>query len=179
LVTFRERLPTLSGAGDLFAVCAFPIYIWSIIAVLREVPAWILRLPLWDVVGLVAYTQAFALVESILFFAGVVGLSLVLPAAWLRQRLPLQGLLLVVVATVAAATFHYAEHTLRSFGILGLGFLVLMPLLLFALGSYLVRRYGWLEKGALAFVRRISVLSYLYVSIGFVGLLIVIARNIW
>jgi hypothetical protein len=179
LVTFRERLPSLSDAGDLFAVCAFPVYIWSIIAMLRELPAWILRLPLWDVVGLVAYTQAFALVESLLFFAGVVGLSLVLPAVWLRQRLPLQGLLLVVVATAVTATFHYAEHTLRSFGLVGLGLLALMPLLLFAAGSYLIRRYGWLEKGALAFVRRVSVLSYLYVSVSFVGLLIVIVRNIW
>jgi hypothetical protein len=179
LVTFRERLPSLSDAGELFAVCALPVYIWSIIAVLREVPAWILRLPLWDVVGLIAYTQAFALVESILFFAAVVGLGLVLPAAWLRQRLPLQGLLLVVAATTAAATFHYAEHALRNWGVWGLGLLVLLPLLLFVLGSYLVRRYGRLEMAALAFVRRVSVLSYLYVSISFVGLLIVIARNIW
>jgi hypothetical protein len=102
-----------------------------------------------------------------------------LPAAWLRQRLPLQGLLLVVAATTAAATFHYAEHALRNWGVWGLGLLVLLPLLLFVLGSYLVRRYGRLEMAALAFVRRVSVLSYLYVSISFVGLLIVIARNIW
>jgi hypothetical protein len=168
----------LSDAGDLFAVCAFPVYIWSIIAALREVPAWILRLPLWDVVGLVAYTQVFALLESGFLFLGIVVLSLILPAAWLRQRLPVQGLLLVLAATAAAVVFHYAEDALRGLGVIGLAGLALLPLVLFGGGSYAVRRSPRLETAARAFVERVSVLSYLYVFVSVVGLIIVIARNL-
>ena len=48
-----------------FAISMFVVHVWQIINMLQLVPAWRLRLDAWDLVGVIAYTQAFALLESL------------------------------------------------------------------------------------------------------------------
>lgn len=61
----RQDLISMREIIMVFAACVLPIYIWSILSVLREIPAWIMYMSAWDLIGVIANSQAFALIESL------------------------------------------------------------------------------------------------------------------
>ena len=60
MATFRDRLPSRHYALLLFAICAFPVHVWYIVNLLRELPARMYDLNVWDLVGMSAYVLVFA-----------------------------------------------------------------------------------------------------------------------
>ena len=63
-----------------FAFCALPVHLWTIYNMLRDVPAWILYMDVWDLIGTISYTLAFALLETFILFLLLVLFSLLLSA---------------------------------------------------------------------------------------------------
>lgn len=71
MAALRERFASTRDTLLVFATCAFSVFLVSILTVLRSLPAWMLRMSAWDLVGAFAYTQALALLDTLLLFCGL------------------------------------------------------------------------------------------------------------
>lgn len=163
---------------NVFAACAFPIHVWLIINVMREVPAWILRLSIWDLIGVISYSLMFALIETGIIFLGIVLLSLVLPRRFFRHKFVALSTMLVFVTSAWFIVLQYNSWIIEFKRPIISLIWALSFLLAAAVGYVLVSRRPKLEAGINNFVQRLGVLSFIYVFLDVVGLIIVIIRNI-
>lgn len=178
MVTFRSRFAPRRDILLLFGACVFPVQVWSIVNVLREVPAWVLRLSLWDLIGVIAYTQAFALLESAIIFLVLILLGAILPGRLFRDRFVAQGSMAVFLTSAWAVAAHYSDDAIRlwSAKMFLLGFAVYLASVAVFYG--LIHRHDRLAEAIRSLVERLLVLSLLYVSIDVLSLLIVAFRNV-
>ncbi len=177
MATFRSRLALNRDIVLVFAAIVFPVYSWSVLQILRLFPSWILRLSLWELVGIIAYTQAYALLESLLILIALVLLSAVLPARFFRKNFVAQGSLLVfLTAGWVIATHHNNQFFPREIRV----FLLWSAIYLVSVGVsfILIRRYERLDQIVNSLVERLTVFLYVYLPISLAAVIIVILRNI-
>jgi hypothetical protein len=55
-----------------------------------------------------------------------------------------------------------------------IGAILLVPIF-----SFMFKRFNMLSRLALAAAERMTIFAYLYVPLGLIGLLVVVARNLW
>lgn len=177
LATFRERFPSRQDAALVFAACAFPIHIWAIPRLLNEVPAWLVRLSAWDLIGAIAYTLAFTLVETVVVFLILMSLGIVLPARVLRDRLAAQGSMIVFLSSVWAALAHLGLAVLWSNRRLFLAWL-LAVLASLAVAYLMIHRSKRLEKVIIALVDRLVPISYIFTCLDIFSIIIIVIRNV-
>jgi len=103
----RERLPFRREALLLFGVCSVLVHAWAFVMLLRELPAWLLRLSVSELVRVVAYTLSFALFESVLVWSLLLVAAVVLPAKLFRERLVGIGVAITLLTTAWAMAAHY------------------------------------------------------------------------
>ena len=103
----KDRLPSWRDAFLIFAAVAFPIHVWAIIGALREVPAWILRLSVWDVIGVMSYTLVIALLETLLVTLGIELLTTLLPEQWRKKKRVAIASSIAFVASIWFGILHY------------------------------------------------------------------------
>ncbi len=159
-----------------FAVCAFPVYSWSIYYFLERMPAWLYYLDSWEVLSIFAYTQVFAFVESLVITLGLLVVAALLPFCF-RCHFVAVASVLALLVTVAAVILQFNDDELRA--------LALIPVLLTVglMGSViglllLVYRQPQVQQRVEALAERLSVLLYLYLPLSLLGLVIVIMRNL-
>ncbi|HSM57161.1 MAG TPA: hypothetical protein VK879_13505 [Candidatus Sulfomarinibacteraceae bacterium] len=178
MATFKERLVSPKEVWLLLAVAALPIYSWSIYHFLERFTGWLYYLTVWEIAGIFAYTQAFALIESLLVVAGVVLMALVLPRRLLRADLVPMGAAVILLSTLWAILAQYNDQVLRELS---------LPILLLWAGIYLTTiiaawfllyRSRRVKQLIHSVAERVSVLLYLYLPLSFLGLLIVLLRNL-
>ena len=154
------------------------IHIWSILHVLEELPAWILRLTMWELLGVISYTQVFALFESILTLVPFLVVRLFLPKRWLANYfVPATGLI-ILVATSWAIVAHNYEQVLRTWGIREFLPWFLLVAISMILAVVLVSRSEKVKNILVTLVNRATVLSAFYLFIDCLSLIIVLIRNI-
>lgn len=176
--TFKKRLPSKRDAFLLFAACVFPVHVWSILNVLREVPAWVLRLSVWELAGVIAYTQVLALVESLTVSLALLVLSVVLPAGLFRNRLVAQGSMLVLVTSCWAIVAHYNDDVIRLWGARDFLLWLVFYVVSITIFYILIYRSAKIERAIRSVVERLAVLSGLYVALDLLCILIVVLRNL-
>ncbi|MFW6042503.1 MAG: hypothetical protein ACOC9C_02350 [Chloroflexota bacterium] len=178
MATFRERLVSRKEMWLLLAVAALPIYSWSIFFFLERFTGWLYYLTVWEIAGIFAYTQAFALVESLLVVAGVVLVALVLPRRLLRADLVPMGTAIILLSALWAIVAQYNDHILRELS---------LPMLLLWVGIYalsIVAAWFLLYRSRRAkqlmtrVAERVSILLYLYLPLSLLCLVIVLLRNL-
>lgn len=174
MAIFRDRLPSRHDLIYGFAACAFPIYLWSIVNLLRNVPAWILRLSVWELLGAAAYTQALTLLESLALLILFVGISVALPPKIYRNKfVPLTAMIALVTATWAAAL-----HSAKLWELKRLPLWIFVYFALILICFILIHRFARLEKAISGGVQRLSPLAFVYVLLSIAGVIIVLLRNI-
>jgi hypothetical protein len=180
------------GLWALFLVCAFPLHVWTIILTFRDF-SWVAeRTNSWDAIGVVSYGVTFAFVESVFVFLLAVLLGFLISKKWNEdRRLALVGILVFITSLWAIASYLYfmlnisipgktilffagLTHPLRVLYVLSL--VVIAPTVI--LPVYLVLRSDRVLKGVKGFFERLSLLTIVYLFFDFVGLVIVIVRNI-
>jgi hypothetical protein len=167
---------------QVLAVTAFPIYVWAILNFLRDVPNLLLKLNTWAVVSVLAYVLVFALLESLVVFIIFLVLSILLPAGWLRQQLVVRATIINICTALWSMVAHFLIDTtdidlsLSFFIPFGFG-VILYGLVLGGL-LFLAHRRQRISALITAFAERLVVLSYLYMFLGVLGLLIIILRNV-
>ena len=178
IVPFYRRIPSRRNIVDAYLACLFPIQVWSICNSLREVPAWLRQMSLWDLIGVVSYSQMFALFESVVIVLPLVLLSALLPAGWFRDKFVALATGIVYLSVVWFIFAHINDPTLRSWG--PGQFLPWIGLFLFSqvLFVSLIHYSHKLQSIIVALVDRLAVLSIVYLFIGLISVLIVVIRNV-
>ena len=178
MTTIRERLPGKADLAPVLASCVFLVFSWSMLWFLQQMPGWMAFLDSWDILGILAYVQAFALLESVLVLLPVIVVAIILPANWFRDRFAAQGSMMVFTITFWTVLFQGIAFALPlwSSGQLLLG--LMLPLASIVVACALVHRSEKAEKAIRALADRLTVFLYIYIPLGFLGLIVVAARNI-
>ncbi|MCP4423681.1 MAG: hypothetical protein GY803_04230, partial [Chloroflexi bacterium] len=174
MAIFRKRLPSSQEALYAFAVCIFPIHVWAIINVMREVPAWILRLSIWDLIGVIAYSQLFALVETILLFLALVFLAFILPTARFRHKFVALSSVIVFLTSVWIVFLHYNDQIVEERQLIPSIIWVGSLTLFIAVTFIFIHRSERFETAIDTFVKRLAVLSFIYLLVDIVSLILVV-----
>jgi len=180
------------GLWSLFLICAFPLHLWTLIFAFRDISWLTERTNLWDAIGVVSYGMIFAFVESVVIFLVLALLGLILPAQWYSDRRIAFLSLLILLTSVwgmisqlllvwsvplpiqAIQFLRSSNHPLRMLYAACLA--VVTPTILIPV--YLFMK----SKKSIAFMQdlmeRLSLLATFYLFFDFVGLIIVVLRNI-
>jgi hypothetical protein len=177
LAIFRSRFASLHDIVLVFAACAFPVYSWSIWYSLERLPSWLFYLDAWEIVGIFAYIEAFALVESVAIVLVLLLLAVIVPARLFRDKfvaLSSAMITLAAVWTIATQNLLVLRNIPQSAELILLG----ICLASFGLIYFAIYRHSQLQVLAKAFAERVSVLLYIYIPLSLISLLIVVLRNI-
>lgn len=183
-MSLRDRLPSRRDTFLLFTACTFPVHVWALLNLFRKAPAYVLRLGVREIVGVSAYTLAFALLESLILLLFLILLSAILPGKYFRDRFVPQGAILVFLISTWLIPMHYLRPILASLNIdpkqyLTLIFLwVISFVILLSALSYLIRRSSAIETVIFRFVDRLIVLAGLYLLLDVVSVFIIVVRNV-
>jgi hypothetical protein len=180
------------GLWALFLICAFPLHVWTIILAFRDF-SWVTeRTNSWDAVGVVSYGLIFAFIESVLVFLVAVLLGFLVSRKWAEdRRVALVGILVFTTSLWAMISYLFfmlniavpgetiaflasLPHPLRVLYGVSLALVVITV----ALPAYLVLRSEKFLLGSRGFFERISTLTLFYLFFDFLGLVIVIVRNV-
>ena len=170
-------LPPKRDTTLVLASCVFVVFSWSILWFFYRMPGWLPYLDIWGIVGIFAYSVASSLLESILLLLLLIALAVVLPARWFRDRFAAQGSLLVFLLLFWAALLQTILN-LRMWSpdqfLPGL----VLPIMSIMVASILVHRSKHLAQAIRALAERLTVFLALYLPLGFLGLAVVLVRNI-
>lgn len=160
-----------------FALCFTLVYAWSTLMFFNFLPGWILYLGAWSIVGIFAYSQIFALLESLVCLFVMLLLAFVLPSRLLRQRFAAKAAVLILLAAAMAITAHMT-------GVIPLWpskkLIAVIIFYLFVSGAavYLLDRYERLEQMVESGLERLRVLMFLYLPFVAAGVIILAVRNL-
>ena len=173
-------------------MCAFPLHLWALILIFRDV-SWVAeRTDMWDAIGVASYGLVFAFIESVIFFAAITLLGLLVPTTWQENRrvalLSVLALLTTLWAIDGQAYFIWgsylpeqilryiaaSEHPLRLLyaAILAMVVPTIIIPVYFVLKS---DRFSNLVQGL---IERLSLLTVFYLFFDLLGLIVIIVRNI-
>jgi hypothetical protein len=180
------------GLWSLFLICAFPLHLWTLIFAFRDISWLTERTNLWDAIGVVSYGMIFAFIESVVIFLVLALLGLILPAQWYSDRRIAFLSLLILLTSVwgmisqlllvwsvplpiqAIQFLRSSNHPLRI--LYGACLAVVTPTILLPVYLFIKSKKSMAIMQDL--MERLSLLATFYLFFDFVGLIIVIIRNI-
>jgi hypothetical protein len=182
LSLLKHYFPSWQQIFPVFLTILFPVTFWSVLNFLRELPSYLMRMKIWEIVGVFAYTQVFALLESILLLVVLILIAEILPRHLFLEHFTTQAALVSLLVTLWIIPFHYKVQILAAFpsfenrwvGFFWLGLFVTLTIGI----CLLFRRYTKFEQGFQVFVEKLTVVSMLYLIVDVVSLVIIIARNL-
>lgn len=180
------------GLWSLFLICAFPLHVWTLILAFRDF-SWVAeRTNSWDAVGVISYGLLFAFIESVVVFLVAIALGFLISKKWGEDRRnALLGMLVLITSLWAMVNYLFflapisipgetinfiarLAHPLRF--IYAFSLAVVGPTILFP--TYFILRSGKFLQGVRGLFERLSLLTLFYLFFDFVGLIIVIVRNV-
>jgi hypothetical protein len=178
LATFRSRLPPSRDLVPVFATVLFPVSSWSMIWFFQKMPGWQPFLGTWAILSILAYALAFALLESLIVLGLLVILAAILPARAVRTRFVALASTLVLAITFWTVVFQLIFQPVILYWS-GAEFALWFGLALVSilLAVLLVHRSKRAQRLVSGLADRLTVFVYLYVPLGLLGLLVVVARN--
>jgi hypothetical protein len=176
---------------NLFLICAFPLHLWTLLMVFRDINWVAERTTIWDGIGFSSYALFYTLLESLLLTGFVALLGLLFPKEWSkRMRFLMMSLLAFVLAGWSIAEqlilivlfgrlrkFGMANPWLADEWVWGSIFVVLIVLTL-VVPLLMLRNNPKLQKNVKSFLDRLMILSGLYLFLDGIGIVIIIIRNI-
>ena len=144
-------------------------------------PAWLFYVNSWDLIGMFAYTQIFALLEGAVILLILILLGAILPVRFFRDRFVAQGSMAVLLTSGWAIAAQFANQyqivvvwTPKTFFLWSV-----LDLISVGVSWVLIHRYKRLEEAINSFIERLTVLLYVYIPITFLSVIIVTLRNIY
>lgn len=182
----------LSQLMNLFLLSVFPIHAWAIFLVLRDIK-WITeRTNAWDAVGVMSYALVFIFFESITIFILVALASYLVSKKWdVDIRFSVLGVLVLVASvwSMLGQLFYIAggaapqpviDFLVSSGHPLWFIYGITIPAVIasFLLPIFMILRSHSSAKKFVRFAERLMLLSGLYLFFDFIGLIIVVVRNL-
>jgi len=172
LATFKQRF-THQALTQIFVYCAFPVHIWALFNMFKDVPSWVLYMPIGDVIGSVAYILSFAFFETLAVLLIVLFAGMIVPKRWVVEKyVPLISASLVELAVMAIVFQYFIIYHLPKRN------LVIGCALILALSTFVVLRFPKVGDMLRWVSERLVVLSFIYIFFDLLGLLVVIIRNV-
>jgi len=180
-----KELPPKSEIAPIFATIVFPIYSWTIYRLLWNLPSWLKDLfSIWDMLILIAYGLAFALIESLTILGFVLFLRVVLPEKYFKDKFVAQGTAMLwvffistIVAQYTIASFIFNWRP-KEFAVYSTLLLAACILLIAVLPRVLIHRFTKLESFFASLADRMTIFLFIYLPLGVLSLIVVILRNI-
>jgi hypothetical protein len=182
LSLIKGRFPTWRQVFPVFLTILFPVAFWSALNFSRELPSYLMRMRIWDIVGVFSYTQVFALLESILLVLVLILIAELLPYQLFLDHFTTQAALAGILGTFWVIPLHYESQILAAFPMLEnsraaaawFGILVVLVIAL----SVLFRCYPRLERSFQTFIDKLTTVSLLYLIVGMSSLVVILIRNL-
>ena len=179
----RDKLPSRQEGLLVFSIVVFIDFTWMLYRFFYQVPSWLGYLKIWGVLVIAAYALSFALLESLIFMAFIVLLSLIFPARHMKDKFVVQGATLAVAIGMGAVLLQrkitiISRLEVWQILVFALAFLILLALLILV-SSLLFERFGVVAHLIYAAADRMTLFTYLYVSLGLLGLVVVVLRNLF
>jgi hypothetical protein len=175
---FLKRFPSKAEILSVLVACALPVFAWAIVSYLYALPGFLVRLSLWDTIGTASYPLAFALIESLVLLTTLVLLAAILPRRFLKDHFVAFGSAVVLVSSGWMMRANYLRIDLGGMDRVHL----LMYLALYAvslvISILILVRFERVEQTLVSIIDRMAVLTYFYLALGLVALVIVLIRNL-
>ena len=175
---FKNRLPKRQDVLVVLGTIVFAVFSWSIRGFFFVFPSIVMRYATVEIFAIFSYMMAFAFVESTLVFVALVLVSTILPKKWLREGFSYKGFLIVLVGSIAFIryqTFLGGELPAAKTIFLWVGESILVLICLILLFHFI----KWLQAILVSIAERFTVFAYLYIPLGFLGLIVVVLRNLF
>jgi len=188
--TKRNSRITFSYFFKTFLIVGFPLHVWALLMVFRDLEFVSERTEMWDAVGYAGYTLMFTMVESLLLAVVVWGISLLFPRNWSNSRaLSVSGSAFTVIAgaSIIDMAFHAFNqprisrqylYGLENFTTLTYALIAAAVVVGIAVSVLLILKTKWGEKAFVEIFDRIILLGYFYLLVDLAGIVIVILRNV-
>ena len=192
MVNFITSRYSRQGLWSLFLICAFPLHLWTLILGFQDISWLTERTNAWDAMGVIAYGMIFALIESVVVFLILVLVGLITPRPWEpERRIAFLAFLVLILSTWAmigqllflwnislpSSIIDYlrrSDHPLRITYAVCL--LVITPTVLLPAYSFLKTKKAVMVMQNL--IERLSLLSMFYLVFDFLGVIIILVRNL-
>lgn len=184
--SIQDRIPSSEEVQKLFFVCIVPIGAWSVVIFLYELPGYLRRMNLWDALGIFSYSQAIALIESVLILVFLLFVCLALPARFFKKHFIAQGTVIFIWTFVMFIPLQYQSYVLEvklHFYFLVYYLLEVIWVIAYVSGlllvSWLLRRYSKFEGLIKDFAARVSTLAGFYIAVGALSFVLILYRNLF
>ena len=174
----RSRLPGMNEAVPVYSVIVVILYTWTLLAFFRQLGAWSKFLFVGEWLKVSSYLFAINFVESIVFFAAILLIGIILPRRWFLEKFTYRGSLLSILALGYMMYFpnqlikleEYPEYAVRT-----------LPYALpgIFLSVYLLDYVPYFRRAVEFIADRTIIFLYLYVPLSMISLLSILARNIF
>jgi hypothetical protein len=180
---FKAKLPSRQEALAVFSVIVFIVFSWSLYRTFWWIPSWLEYLSIWSILVIIAYVMAFALFESLAMMGLMLVLCLIIPRNAFKDQFIAQGSILSLLLGLGAFLIQRdvgviyrleLEQTLLYPALILAGMVIVVYFL-----SFSFKKIPLLSRLALAAAERMTIFVYLYIPLGLIGLLVVVARNLW
>jgi hypothetical protein len=173
----RNRLPGRREMIAVFSVAVFACHSWTMLGFFNKLSSFILYFTVGEILSIFAYMMSVALLESIAVTILLVLLSILLPPGWLREGFAYKGFIIIAIATAASILFQkFLPDDYPSTLMLAVS--ILVPLALIVAIIVIGRSFPRLQSILLDIQDRISIMSYIYVPIGLLSMMVVVIRNL-
>jgi hypothetical protein len=174
---FASRLPSMGQLTAVYGVIVLMIYSWTIYWYLWKLPSWLYFLTLGELLVTFSYAMVVNFIESLLVLLVPVLLSLLLPLRWFRDRFVAQGVILVVLLLIALMNYLDIITGLQGFPP-GLGWLVLVVIMVIAFMIFLAGRIELFRKVVEEIGNRATIFIYIFLPISVLSIIVVLIRNV-
>lgn len=165
-----------------FLAILIPINFWSVIVFFRELPSYILRLTVWNILGIFSYTQFIALLDSFLLMFLLITVSLFFSPSFRKDYFVPIASLIGYLAMIWAIPFHYLDALAEWSPLILQSWAAWLWIILFIPVSvavaFLIRSSTRLRFGTMSFIDRITPLAWIYLTSNLLSILIIIGRNL-
>lgn len=179
----KAKLPSRHEALAVFSVIVFIVFSWALYRTFWWIPSWLEYLSIWSILIIIAYVLAFALFESLTMMGLMVLLGLLLPRRALKEQFIVQGSALAVALGLGAFLIQRDVGVIYNLELeqtfLYPALILVGVVLVVYFSSFLFRKIPRLSRLTLAVAERMTVFVYLYIPLGLIGVLVVVARNLW
>lgn len=181
LNALKERLPHRREILYVFGGVVFLIYSWAIRGFLYQLSSLRLYHTVGDIFGVFSYLMAFALLESLVIMGLLILIGLILPGKWFREGFAYKGFITTIVAGMAMVILHYylflLNYALPSMNRIYLG--AAISIILLVAFILLFQSMPKLQTYLLLIQERLQIFIYFYIPLGFLGLAVVLLRNLF
>lgn len=173
----KRRLPAGNEIFLALSMAAFLIFTWSLRAFFFSLPSYLFSRTDGEILVIVAYMLAFALVETLFLTFSMTALAFIFPGRLFKEGFSYKASFFFLASTIVFIHLQYvltnhptASFLLREFGIL---------LALWIIPVLLTTYVGFVRKIVLDILDRLTIFTYLYLLLGSLSLVVILIRLLW